>query len=143
MFVSPCLILFKKMKKKVLLYAGIAICLIIITAILLGNGKLAPAPINSVSSTTVQNQNCNPYSDISTVVKTGDTKACDCYADATQRSQCQGRISDATLYTSASNQSDLSMCNKISAIEMKNDCLKLVQAKIDFTNKSLKAAGKK
>ena len=135
------------MKKKVLLYSGIAVCLIFIVFaiifLLLKNDKSAPAPINAVSSTTVQNQNCNPYSDISTAIKTGDTKSCDCYTDVAQRSQCQGKISDATLYTSALNQSDLSICNKISAVEMKNTCLKLVQGKIDFTNKSIKAAGKK
>ena len=91
-------------------------------------GEISPNISNS--------QNCAPYSDIGSVVKAGDVKGCDCLTDMSQKKQCQTNISDATFYVNALKQVNPSLCYSISILEMKNTCLKLVQGKLDYYNKS-------
>jgi hypothetical protein len=52
-------------------------------------------------------------------------------------------ITDAISYNQAIIQTNSSLCENISAQEMKDTCINLVKQKLDFTNGNLKATGKK
>jgi hypothetical protein len=122
------------MQKKVLWSSLVVLCLVIIALAFV----FWPRNIENVNNPS--NQACNPYLDISTIVKTGDLKSCDCLTDVAQKSLCQNNISNATSYTSAIEQADLSQCNKIGDPGMKAACINITQGRIDFTNKNLNAS---
>jgi hypothetical protein len=112
------------MKRKVILSSVAAvsfILIIILVVILLPKGNREE-----------QAQACQPYLNISAIAKTEDLKSCDCLINAVQKSQCQANISDATLFTKAVNQTDISLCNSISSSGMKSSCIRTVKDKIAF-----------
>ena len=72
---------------------------------------------------------CDPYSNLDTIVKTGDVKSCVCLTGTKQKSQCQSSIENATAYTKAITQSSAVACDKITAPEMKTACVNIVKSR--------------
>ena len=111
------------MNKKVLISTLVVIGLILITlalVLLLGGEKednVAPA------------QTCNPYLNISTIVKTRDLKSCDCLTEASQREMCQTNINDAIYFSRGVQRSDATQCANIKDIGMKSACENLTKSK--------------
>jgi hypothetical protein len=123
------------MQRKVLASSLVILCLVLVLLVY----AFWPKGTNNLSD-----QNCRPYLDISSIVKTGDLKSCDCLAEVSQKSLCQNNISNATNYTEAIQQSDLSQCNNIADVGMKTACINITQGKIDFAKQSvLKATSSK
>lgn len=118
------------MQKKVL-WVSIIILIIILAALFF---VLMPKKAN-----TPIVQTCEPYLNISAISKTGDTKSCDCLKDAVQIKQCQAKISNATTYTDALSQSNLSACDNILDAGMKEACISITKAEIEFIKQNVKA----
>lgn len=123
----------EKIKQKLLLSGLTILCLALIIVLYIFWPRGESNTDIFLSATTTQS--CNPYLDISTIVKTGDLKSCDCLATSSLKTQCQANISNATSYTNALTQSNVSACNNISDLGMKSACIKIIQGKINFANK--------
>jgi hypothetical protein len=108
------------MQKKVL-WSSLIILVLILTGLFFAFlPKKTPPPL------------CEPFLNIAEISKTGDIKSCDCLVDQTKIKQCQSAISNATSYTNALNQNSLTACNNISDIGMKEACISITKAELDF-----------
>ena len=115
------------MQKKVLWSSVIILILILIALFFVLRPKKTPAPL------------CEPYLNIAGISKTGDTKSCDCLEGAEQIKQCQAKISNTTTYTDALSQSNLSACDNILDVGMKEACISITKAEQEFVKQNVKA----
>jgi len=115
------------MRKKFLLF-GIIILIIIGGIFIYFFG-------DKISSNIAKLQRCIYLIDIKDINFNGDLNQCDCLKDIYQKDMCLVNIKDTNLFTQATKQMDLSLCDGISVLTMKNGCINVVQGKIDFINK--------
>jgi hypothetical protein len=115
------------MQKKVLWSSLVILCLILIVVAFSFLFKKNPTSL------------CEPYLNISEISKTGNLKSCDCLKDAVQIKECQNTISNAATYTDALSQSNLSACNKIIDLGMKEACINITKAELDFVKQNVNA----
>ena len=115
------------MQKKVLWSSLIILCLILATLFFASLNKKTPPPL------------CEPLLNIAGLSKTGDVKSCDCLVGAEKIKQCQNTISNATTYTNALRQSNLSACDNILDVGMKEACISITKAELEFVKQNVKA----
>lgn len=127
------------MNKKYLLSAISILALILIVimiALLLPNNKKNSSSPSKPIMNTIMPTDCQPYRNLSVATETGDSAGCDCLPNPVLIKQCQTNISDIGLSAKALKEVDLSACELISSAEIKSNCLKLVQGKLDFSTKN-------
>jgi hypothetical protein len=77
---------------------------------------------------------CQSYTDFESAKNSGDAAACDCLSDPAEQTQCKVNINNANSYTEAVKNSDISACENIESIQMRETCIKITTGKIEFTN---------
>jgi len=120
--------------KKILYSIGIVVIFLVVIAVI----KFLPEKEMGIATPDIRaEEKCNPYSNIEEAVLTGDLKSCDCLKKELEKNKCITTINDATFYTTSLKQLNISLCDKISQIEMRKACLVVVKSKIDFAQNNL------
>ena len=117
------------MNKKLFVTIVIVLCLLLIAA-----GVTFWSKEKNVNNSLdlAKTETCNPYLNIDEIARTGDDRSCSCLVDTVKRGLCQSYISDASYYSKAVDQTNISLCDSISLENMKKACVGVVQEKIDY-----------
>lgn len=113
------------MQKKVLWSSIIVLVIILSSVFFITNYKKEVPVVDEAIS-------CEPYLNIADASKTGSLRDCDCLTDNNQKMECQNKITQAATYTKALQQNDLNACNTINDVGMREACISITKAELEF-----------